>query len=441
MPETISNIALIGDYCDWDADKAAQLAFIDNVWRTRAPDSMQMGQKYKFFVWEKGISGFSEFLIDPSKRPIYRYSPDGKHMQASINWGTFDHIYQGEKEFILDPALFQRPRKEARITTRGWELAEQFNKMPEEVYMLELEMVRPMNEQAGRVVKFDVKKHYHFIRAKFDSMEATYDPYFKDIFVEKKLRLHQLFSPIRRDMYQLISKPDTPKEQLAAFFESDSFRQNFEDVLALVKQLDPNSFFFTGDFVYNVLLEIPLYLEKWPSLGEEYDISVADCQEILDDFVQHSVNPFTRETVMYRLQMRFANMDSTALAEKYRKMLYKEFPDGFYVQAIKEEKNRFNWERVQPYPALDFDVTTLDGARLSLNEFRGRFVFIDFWGSWCGPCRQEIPNIIKMATELPSNKFQVIGLAKDEEKAMRKYLAKQELPYPNALVNNELLKA
>lgn len=359
LPETISHIALIGDYCGWDRNRAAQLTFENGVWRTERPDSMQLGQKYKFFVWEKGISGFQEFLIDPSKKPMYRYSPNGTHKQVSLNWGTFDHIYQGEKEFIFDPTKFERPIKKAAIITRGWELADQFNKMPEELYMLELKMVRPLNEQEGRVVKLDIKKHYHTMRAKFDSMEASYDPYFKDIFVEKKLRLHQLFSPIRGDMYQLISKPETPKEQLAAFFESDSFRQNFEDVLALAKQLDPNSFFYANDFVFNLLIEIPQYLNNWPPLSDQYDITVADCRTIIDDFVQNAVNPHTREAILYEMQSRYSDMDSTALAGKYRKMLYDEFPDGFYVQAIEEEKNMSKLVPVETMPLTTVYIFSL----------------------------------------------------------------------------------
>lgn len=330
LPEQISHIALIGDYCGWDRNRAAQLTLENNVWRTDAPDSMQFGQKYKFFVWQKGVSGFQEFLLDPSNNPMYRYSTTGTNMQVSINWGTFDHIYQGEKEFVIDPSQFERPIKEADITVKGWELADQFNALFEDRYSLVLEMVKPINE--GRR-DFNVPAHYYTMQTKWDSLQAEYDPFFKDVFIEKKLYLAQLFNPLRNEMRKLYD-PEATKSDLAPFFKSDSFRRYFAELVSLIKQLDTQSYFYDGDFVYNLLLEIPGYLEKWPSLAEEYDITVAECHAILDDFALNAANPSTHESILYSLQSRYAVMDSTAMVEKYQKMLYEEFPDGWAVQEL-----------------------------------------------------------------------------------------------------------
>ena len=330
LPEQISHIALIGDYCGWDRNQAAQLTLENNVWRTEAPDSIQIGQKYKFFVWQKGVSGFQEFLLDPSNNPMYRYSTTGTNMQVSINWGTFDHIYQGEKEFVIDPSQFERPIKEADITVKGWELADQFNALFEDRYSLVLEMVKPINE--GRR-DFNVPAHYYTMQTKWDSLQAEYDPFFKDVFIEKKLYLAQLFNPLRNEMRKLYD-PEATKSDLAPFFKSDSFRRYFAELVSLIKQLDTQSYFYDGDFVYNLLLEIPGYLEKWPSLAEEYDITVAECHAILDDFALNAANPSTHESILYSLQSRYAVMDSTAMVEKYQKMLYEEFPDGWAVQEL-----------------------------------------------------------------------------------------------------------
>ncbi|MBN1480102.1 redoxin domain-containing protein [candidate division KSB1 bacterium] len=438
LPESISHIALIGDYCGWDRNRAAQLTFTDGMWRTEAPDSMHIGQKYKFFVWEKGISDFQDFLIDPSKKPMYRYAPTGKPKQVSLNWGTFDHIYQGEKEFIIDPTKFEHPIKKAAITTQGWELADQFHQLYEDKYMLVLEMVEPLNNPETRH-NLDIPAHYYRMRAKWDSLEAEYDPYFKDIFLENKLYLAQLFSPIRPQS-RIIFNPEATQYDLKDFFESKAFHQYFTELLSFVKQLDLDSYFYEGDFVYNLCAEIPLYLHKWPDLAQEYDITYDECRAMLDDFVYHARNPHTREAVMYNMHSRLSDLDSTAAAEKYRTLLLKEFPDGFYAQALQRELNHFSWERVSPVPAHDFIVTTIDDQELRLHNFRGRFVFIDFWGTWCKPCTREIENIVTMSQLINNDKLQIIGLVKDEEKPLKKFLEQQKLPYPNALVDEDLLK-
>ena len=69
--------------------------------------------------------------------------------------------------------------------------------------------------------------------------------------------------------------------------------------------------------------------------------------------------------------------------------------------------------------APDFEIQTVAGKHMKLSDFRNKFVFLDFWGTWCGPCRAEIPNIKKMANTIPSDKLQVIGLAKDESAKLK----------------------
>jgi len=67
--------------------------------------------------------------------------------------------------------------------------------------------------------------------------------------------------------------------------------------------------------------------------------------------------------------------------------------------------------------APDFKLNDMDGNPLSLKENRGRWVFLHFWASWCGPCRKEMPVIQKLADRLESDKFKIImvNTAEDED--------------------------
>jgi peroxiredoxin len=68
-------------------------------------------------------------------------------------------------------------------------------------------------------------------------------------------------------------------------------------------------------------------------------------------------------------------------------------------------------------PAPDFTMPDAKGKPTSLSNFKGKYVLLDFWASWCGPCRAENPNVVTAYNKYKSKNFTVVGVSLDQDKA------------------------
>jgi len=93
-------------------------------------------------------------------------------------------------------------------------------------------------------------------------------------------------------------------------------------------------------------------------------------------------------------------------------------------------------------PAADFQLTDLNGTPLSLSSLKGKVVLIDFWATWCPPCRMEIPHLKELYASYKGKGLEIVGLSIEEDAgAVKGFVQSNGIPYPVALADAKLQQA
>jgi len=91
----------------------------------------------------------------------------------------------------------------------------------------------------------------------------------------------------------------------------------------------------------------------------------------------------------------------------------------------------------------DFEVRTVDGRSIKLSDFRGKVLVMDFWATWCPPCRQETPQLARLAKENRDRGLEVIGMHIDDRgrsspEAIRKFIDHYGITYTVGLATDDM---
>ncbi|MBD3413367.1 MAG: redoxin domain-containing protein [Candidatus Aminicenantes bacterium] len=115
---------------------------------------------------------------------------------------------------------------------------------------------------------------------------------------------------------------------------------------------------------------------------------------------------------------------------------------AFVVIAVLVATNSVTIQGSEFSKAPDFILKDLDGNEVTLDDFKGDVLFINFWATWCPPCREEIPGFVEMYEKYNEDGLEILGVSLDRKgpEVVRKFAEKYEINYPMVMGTNQLIQ-
>jgi peroxiredoxin len=218
-----------------------------------------------------------------------------------------------------------------------------------------------------------------------------------------------------RDFYEVSGSPASKqlKELLGVVGDKNGEIQNaFNQLDSLKKMNAPDSVLVAANENKNAaILGLNNYLKQFMNTTPSATLGV-----LALGWASRSLPPADMDSALNGLKTRFPGNAFLAEMEKSAK-----------TQQQPEQTSGDSWVG-KTVPELTMPGT--NGKDVTISSFRGKYVLIDFWASWCGPCRMENPNVVKAYNEFKGKNFTVLGVSLDKDKdSWEKAIAQDHLTW------------
>lgn len=323
------------------------------------------------------VDGFYDLYIDRMGSKIYLEKGRDLDINFDVDRAEELFLYDGdlknENEFLSDRDKWSQENIDQQV-----------------IFSLdELSFKETLDENQASLD--ELMDSYEISSKDFKRVLANEDDYFNTILMENYENAHRFLSK------------DADYEVSDNFYDPIK-NFNFNDTIA-----------FRNSITYQDLVKVHYnrIVSKDANMGDS-DFTISYLNKIDSDFP----DGYAKDHLMYDLLKFWLKPDET-MSQVYN--IYKNSnPDTEHFAEITERYELLK-DLMPGNQSPSFDYENFNGGTTSLNDLRGKYVYIDVWATWCGPCLREIPSLQKVEQDYQNENIQIVSISIDEEKDYDKW--------------------
>jgi len=427
IPTNIEKIRIVGDYNGfnhWQNYKTLEYDKYNNYWYTNI-DSEDFG--FFYFIINQNEKTHTPEL--PVRKREGKYAKDRP-------WADFHNkMIPGSKRIIFDPSQLNQKKSNPKVSfvSKNAEFHTAFEKVDELI-----EKISDARRETDNSDKLESYEEFYFeSKLKFDDLKNSYQGKYWYLFPHYQILLFD-FHPLNLKISQLnksgkrnlISEIQHREEYIELINEKAIILANLKnDVRMLTPKLIRSIHYFDQYYAdhYDIYDKLGIPYGHFKQFLSEVSKTLKD-DEIVGETLFLKGKSYKKRNQEKAISI-FNDIKNNN-------------PSYSGVINGRVDKELKSLSLAKGIKAPDFEIVTLDGDTITLASLRGKYVFLDFWGTWCKPCRNEIPNIKKLRKKTSKKELEIIGIVcRDNKSKAKKYIKKHKIKYSNSMATNNLMNS
>jgi len=211
----------------------------------------------------------------------------------------------------------------------------------------------------------------------------------------------------------------------------NAFNSTYKQLKSTVKLMQASEEYNKAFNAYNNVAQTEENLQALKAVGEKIEAIYTEQGEEIAELI--ASNPKSLTIATLASQYTAPDMTVDAIAKFLSQFDQGVVAQSFYLKELQTKLAKVSQLEVGQQ-APDFSIKGIDQKTIKLSDFKGKYVLLDFWASWCGPCRREMPHVKAAYEQFKGNNFQVFAVSIDRDAAAwKKALAEDKMPFVHAL--------